>query len=318
MQDSIVEQQNLPLINVAVAVIQRDDRHVLMAERPHGKESAGFWEFPGGKFELGEGAEQAIARELYEELGIKFNEAYPWIRFNYIYSDKIVRLHVYRVFTWKGEPFGREGQRISWENPDAVTVSPLLPANNKILQTITLPLIYALTNIGQGSMIKLMARLTYVFEQGVRLMQVRTRHMNSEQLIQIMRSIVNLAHHYGAKILIDGNASEVLKSGADGMHLNAKQLMNTYTRPCTKLLSASCHNASELARALTLRANIVLLSPVCSTPTHPNVPGMGWKKFNDLASNLPMPVYALGGMDFNHLETAMRHSAHGIALSSKI
>ena len=74
MQDTIVEQQNLPLINVAVAVIQREDGHVLMAERPYGKESAGFWEFPGGKFELGEGAEQAIARELYEELGIKFKK----------------------------------------------------------------------------------------------------------------------------------------------------------------------------------------------------------------------------------------------------
>lgn len=318
MQDIIAEQQNLPLINVAVAVIQRKNGYVLLAERPYGKESAGFWEFPGGKFELGEDAEQAIARELYEELGIKFNEAYPWIRFNYIYPDKIVRLHVYRVFTWIGEPFGREGQRISWQNPDAVTVSPLLPANNKILQAITLPLIYALTNIGQGSMIKLMARLTYVLEQGVRLMQVRTRHMNSEQLIQIMRVVVNLAHHYGAKILMDGNESAVLKSGADGIHLQAKQLMNTYTRPCTQLLSASCHNASELARASALHANIVLLSPVCSTPRHPNIPGMGWRKFNDLASNLPMPVYALGGLDSNHLETAMRHSAHGIALSSII
>ena len=48
MQDTVVEQQNLPLINVAFAVIQREDGHVLMAERPHGKESAGFWEFPGG------------------------------------------------------------------------------------------------------------------------------------------------------------------------------------------------------------------------------------------------------------------------------
>ena len=217
MQDTIVEQQNLPLINVAVAVIQREDGRVLMAERPYGKESAGFWEFPGGKFELGESAEQAIARELYEELGIKFNVAYPWIHYKYICPDRIVRLHVYRVFAWKGMPFGREGQRISWENPDAVTVSPLLPANNKILQAITLPLIYAITNTDQGSMIKFMARLTYVLEQGVRLIQVRTRHMGSEQLIQIMRPVVNLAHHYGAKILMEGNESVALKSGADAV-----------------------------------------------------------------------------------------------------
>jgi 8-oxo-dGTP diphosphatase len=94
MQDTIVEQRNLPLIIVAVAVIQREDGHVLMAERPYGKESAGFWEFPGGKFELGESAEQAITRELYEELGIKSKVAYPWIRYKYTYPDKHVKLHV--------------------------------------------------------------------------------------------------------------------------------------------------------------------------------------------------------------------------------
>lgn len=318
MQDTIVEQQNLPLINVAVAVIQREDGHVLVAERPYGKESAGFWEFPGGKFESGESAEHAIARELYEELGIKSKVAYPWIRYKYTYPDKHVKLHVFRVFTWEGVPFGREGQRISWEDPGSVTVKPLLPANEKILQAIALPLIYAIINAGPGIMVKLITRLTYLLEQGVRLMQVRVRHMSPDQHIQIMRPIVNLAHNYGAKVLVNGNELVVLKSGADGIHLPANQLMNTHTRPCTQLLSVSCHNASELTHAAILRANFVSLSPVRSTPTHPNISGMGWKKFSDLANDLPMPVYALGGLDFNHLETAMHHSAHGIALVSNI
>ena len=318
MQDTIVEQQNLPLINVVVAVIQREDGHVLMAERPYGKESAGFWEFPGGKFESGESAEHAIARELYEELGIKSKVAYPWIRYKYTYPDKHVKLHVFRVFTWEGMPFGREGQRISWENPGSVTVKPLLPANEKILQAIALPLIYAIINAGPGIMVKLITRLTYLLEQGVCLMQVRVRHMNPDQHIQIMRPIVNLAHNYGAKVLVNGNESIALKSGADGIHLPANQLMNTHTRPCTKLLSVSCHNASELAHAATLRANFVSLSPVRSTPTHPNIFGIGWKKFADLTNDLSMPVYALGGLDSNYLETAMHHSAHGIALVSNI
>ena len=318
MQDTIVEQQNLPLINVAVAVIQREDGHVLMAERPYGKESAGFWEFPGGKFELGESAEQAITRELYEELGIKLNVAYPWTCYKHTYPDKIVKLHVYRVFKWEGTPFGREGQHISWENPGSVTVKPLLPANEKILQAIALPLIYSIINAGPGMMVKLITRLTYLLEQGVRLMQVRVRHMNPDQHIQIMRPIVNLAHNYGAKVLVNGNESIALKSGADGIHLPANQLMNTHTRPCTKLLSVSCHNASELAHATTLRANFVSLSPVRSTLTHPNISGMGWKKFADLTNDLSMPVYALGGLDSNYLETAMHHHAYGIALSSSI
>lgn len=320
MQDTIVKQQNLPLINVAVAVIERDDGRILLAERPYGKESAGFWEFPGGKFESGESAEQAVKRELYEELGIRLNVAYPWICYKHAYPERIVKLHVYRAFAWEGTLSGREGQRISWENSRSVTVMPLLPANEKILQAIALPLIYAIINAGPGPGIKkkLILRLTYLLEHGVRLMQVQIRHMNPDQYIQIMRPVVDLAHQYGAKVLVNGNESIALKSGADGIHLPANQLMNTHTRPCTQLLSVSCHDASELAHAATLRASFVSLSPVCSTPAHPDIPGMGWKKFADLTNNLSMPVYALGGLDSNQLATAMHHHAHGIALSSNV
>lgn len=131
-----------------------------------------------------------------------------------------------------------------------------------------------------------------------------------------MRPIINLVHSYGAKILVNGNELIALKSGADGIHLSANQLMNTHIRPGTRLLSVSCHNADELAHAAVLRADFVSLSPVRFTPTHPDVPGMGWEKFSDLISDLPIPVYAQGGLDLNHLTTAMRHRGHGIALSS--
>jgi len=320
MQDTHVKQQNLPLIHVAIAVIQREDGHVLMAERPHGKKSAGFWEFPGGKIESGENAEQAIKRELYEELGIKLNVAYPWTCYKHNYPDKIVKLYVYRVFDWQGTPSGREGQRISWEDPNSVSVTPLLPANEKILQAIALPLIYVIINInaGPGIKVKLIKQLTHLLEQGIRLMQVRIRHMAPDQHIQLLRLIVNLAHRYSAKVIVNGNESIALKSGADGIHLAANQLMNTHIRPSTQLLSVSCHNANELAHAATLHANVASLSPVRSTPSHPNIPGMGWEKFADLTNNLSMPVYALGGLDSSHLETAMCHHAYGIALSSHI
>ena len=218
MQNIIIrKKQDLPLVNVAVAVIQREDGCVLMAERPYGKESSGFWEFPGGKFELGESAEQALAREIYEELGIKSKMAYPWISYKFAYPNKRVKLHVFRIFNWEGTPSGREGQRISWENSDAIMASPLLPANNHILEMIKLPLLYIITNTSQSGMVKFMEALIKLFEQGVRLIQVCTRHMNPEQLTQITRPIVKLAHHYGAKVLISGSESVALRSSADSI-----------------------------------------------------------------------------------------------------
>ena len=213
----IRKKKDLPLVNVAVAVIQSEDGYVLMAERPYGKESSGSWEFPGGKFELGESAEQALAREIYEELGIKPKMAYPWISYKFAYPNKRVKLHVFRVFNWEGTPSGREGQRISWEDLDAIRVSPLLPANNHILEVIKLPLLYILTNTSQSSMVKFMEVLVKLFEQGVRLIQVCTRHMNPEQLTQVTRPIVKLAHHYGAKVLISGSESVALRSSADSI-----------------------------------------------------------------------------------------------------
>ena len=218
MQNIIIrKKKDLPLVNVAVAVIQREDGYVLMAERPYGKESSGSWEFPGGKFELGESAEQALAREIYEELGIKPKMAYPWISYKFAYPNKRVKLHVFRIFNWEGRPSGREGQRISWEDLDAIRVSPLLPANNHILEVIKLPLLYILTNTSQSSMVKFMEVLVKLFEQGVRLIQVCTRHMNPEQLTQVTRPIVKLAHHYGAKVLISGSESVALRSSADSI-----------------------------------------------------------------------------------------------------
>ena len=213
----IRKKKDLPLVNVAVAVIQSEDGYVLMAERPYGKESSGSWEFPGGKFELGESAEQALAREIYEELGIKPKMAYPWISYKFAYPNKRVKLHVFRIFNWEGTPSGREGQRISWEDSDAIRVSPLLPANNHILEVIKLPLLYILTNTSQSSMVKFMEALVKLFEQGVRLIQVCTRHMNPEQLTQVTRPIVKLAHHYGAKVLISGSESVALRSSADSI-----------------------------------------------------------------------------------------------------
>ncbi|MEN8803818.1 MAG: 8-oxo-dGTP diphosphatase MutT, partial [Thiogranum sp.] len=122
------------VIDVAAGIVTRTDGRVLMAERPAGKPWAGYWEFPGGKFESGETPVVALARELHEELGIELDQAYPWITRVYDYPERRVRLHMYRVFKWHGKPHGKEGQQISWENPQAVQCEQLLPANDPILR----------------------------------------------------------------------------------------------------------------------------------------------------------------------------------------
>jgi 8-oxo-dGTP diphosphatase len=131
---------------VAVGILKRKkadgEYEFLLASRPEGKGWAGWWEFPGGKIEIGETAEHALSRELGEELGIKPTVTQPWIIRTYDYPAthdalaKTVKLHFYFVIAWIGEIRPKEGQTLSWQNPQNITVSPILPANAPIMKAL--------------------------------------------------------------------------------------------------------------------------------------------------------------------------------------
>ena len=85
-----------------------------------------------------------------------------------------------------------------------------------------------------------------------------------------------------------------------------------------ELLAVSCHSADELQEAQRIGADFAFLSPVLPTQSHPGAPTLGWEQFSELCMDLPMPVYALGGMRTDMIRTAINHSAHGVALLSGI
>ena len=120
-----------PLTRVAVAIIERvvdGERQVLFAQRPAGKAYAGYWEFPGGKIEAGETVIDALVREIDEELGVHVATATLWRRERFSYQHAHVELNFCRSADWSGEPHGREGQAFAWQDPNAITLAPLLPA----------------------------------------------------------------------------------------------------------------------------------------------------------------------------------------------
>jgi 8-oxo-dGTP diphosphatase len=106
-------------VDVAVAVLIRSDGRALLARRPAGKVYAGYWEFPGGKVEPGEPVEDALAREIREELGVAIERAHPWITRVFVYPHATVRLHFHRVVAWRGDPRALEHEAIAWQRPEA-------------------------------------------------------------------------------------------------------------------------------------------------------------------------------------------------------
>jgi 8-oxo-dGTP diphosphatase len=122
-----------PVTEVAVGVLVRADGAFLLTSRPVGKVYAGYWEFPGGKLEAGESVEQALRRELQEELGITIGAVTPWHVEMVDYPHALVRLHFCKVFDWSGELQMREKQDFAWEQLP-VQVQPVLPGTVPVLQ----------------------------------------------------------------------------------------------------------------------------------------------------------------------------------------
>ena len=119
---------------VAVALVDPDGR-VLIAKRPEGKAMAGLWEFPGGKVRDGELPEEALVRELDEELGIDITESClaPLSFSSHVYDDFHLLMPLYVCRVWKGMVNPREGQEVKWVRPVRLGDYPMPPADKPLV-----------------------------------------------------------------------------------------------------------------------------------------------------------------------------------------
>ena len=125
------------LLVVAVALVDADHR-VLIAQRPADKALGGLWEFPGGKLEIGERPEEALVRELDEELGITVQEPClaPLTFASHSYPDMHLLMPLYVCRRWSGTPGSREGQALRWVRPRALRDFPMPPADEPLIPAL--------------------------------------------------------------------------------------------------------------------------------------------------------------------------------------
>jgi 8-oxo-dGTP diphosphatase len=131
-EDPSAGQAERAVVDVAVGVLLQADGQFLLTSRPEGKVYAGYWEFPGGKLEAGESVEQALRRELQEELGITIGAAQLWKTQMVDYPHALVRLHFCKVWDWQGDLQMREAQSHAWQLLP-VLVTPVLPGTIPVL-----------------------------------------------------------------------------------------------------------------------------------------------------------------------------------------
>ena len=302
-------------VHVAAGVLRRADGRVLLARRKTDSHQGGLWEFPGGKVEPGESVRQALARELDEELGIGIRDFRPLIRVAHDYEDRKVLLDTWLITAWRGEPQGRENQPLSWVAVNELARWPMPAADRPIVTAIGLPPVCLITPPSVPDARAFLDDLRAALDGGISLVQFRVFGLEDQALADLALAARRLCDRYGARMLLNGPLELARRTGAHGLHLDRRRLAAMKSRDDYSglLLGASCHDARELALARDKGVDFALLSPVLPTASHPDVEVLGWKRFSELVDGLPLPVYALGGMQPSLLARSWQAGAQGIA-----
>jgi 8-oxo-dGTP diphosphatase len=319
---------NAARIHVAAGIIQDEAGRILVTERPADKSFAGAWEFPGGKLLPGETRFAGLARELEEELGVQIEAARPLIRYLHRHPEVQVDLDAWRVTRWRGHPHGREGQALAWHCPEDLLGIGLLPADAVIVDAIRLPPTLLVTPPANGDDAACMDSIEAVAST-CPLICLRRPGLEPRALLELAAGAACRLEGTNARLLLHGDPARLapllldppamlrgrLGEALAGLHSPARYLPRLSTRPIPQgfWFGASCHSVAELQAALAVDADYVFLGPVKPTASHPGEPGLGWDRFAAMVSDLPVPVYAIGGLSPADLEAAWNAGAQGIA-----
>jgi len=305
-------------LHVAAAVVVDGTGRILIARRHDHLHQGGLWEFPGGKVEPGEAVPAALARELHEELGIHVKRARPLIRIPYRYPDRNVLLDVWRVEWFDGEAHGAEGQPLRWVEPDHLSQFSFPAANRPIVTAARLPSAYLITPEPDLSRSheEFLAGLQAALARGIRLVQLRAKSISKTNLIKLAHEAMQLCNEVGGSLLVncDFNWVNELPDGA-GIHLTSSSLYQVQSRPIdvNRWCSASCHSHADVMQAQKIGVDFVVVSPIKSTATHPEMAPLGWSGLRAMTEQALLPVYALGGMCHDDLAMSWAYGAQGIA-----
>jgi len=312
-------------IHVAVAVIENANSEICISFRHKNAHQGNRWEFPGGKIEQSETVNQALVREIKEELNLDIESSRPLMMVNHRYDDCVVCLHVCKVIQYQGVAEGMEGQEIRWIPVSQLPVYDFPAANLAIIKAVQLPDRYLITGKFKDDE-DFFSKLNNALDRGIRLIQLRLKDdavINQSSIQPFLERVATSCQSVNADLML--NLSTTILDEVDlsaipfsGLHADSRLLNSLQCRPEGHLFSASCHNQNELMLAKRLQADFVVLSPVQKTASHPEMDAMGWQQFSFLVEAVPVPVFALGGVSESDLETAWAKGAQGIAAISAL
>jgi len=304
-----------PITPVAVGVLVRADGAVLLADRPAGKPYAGYWEFPGGKMQSGESVEQALKRELAEELGVCVRASDPWVVLEHDYPHAYVRLHFQRIFDWVGTPHPVEGQRLIFLPPGELAPSPLLPAAVLPLRWMQLPAVTGYSQQTSSDAHEALQWIEGALARGLRQILWYEPMLTGPARWEAARGASARARAYGARLLIDSRMDDCALALGQGCFLGAETLRGSNVRPRAPWVGAAVQTPTDLERATALACDFAVIEPAPADSSAGAEDRLAtWERIGALCRQCPLPLYADLALSVQNLRQARRYGAHGLAV----
>ena len=318
---------------VALALINQGGK-TLLGKRASSAHAGGKFEFIGGKVEAGETPQVALARECVEELGVSVSEVKTACKLRFSYPDRSVRLHVFwaKLDEENPRPLGTES--LQWVDLSQLNQLPMPAANTVIKKVAELPKTYCITpdlaheaakkeqkskgnlnpNQHEASELDqwLKDRLSLPINS---LVYVRLKNQSLDCYVWLYEQLAR--RRPDLKLVCEYRAWSRLSSLCFAAHISSRELASTDQLPQSPesnvLWFASVHSKDQIAQANQLGVHAVTLSPIKTTPTHPEATTLGWQRAKQLAELCQCTVYALGGLRPEDLEHCAGGNFYGVA-----
>ena len=291
-----------PTIHVAIAILFYQNQ-ILVGWREAEQHQGNKSEFPGGKVEQGESPLEACRREVLEEVGIDLD---VWHAFDFIlheYEDVIVNLHIFHSSV-SSEQLAHIKAPWGWYRREQLSQLNFPKANQAMIQKLQWP---QRIKISDDLNVLNHLEANQMLYWRVEASPERVMQLQQLPIEQLSKLIVNQA--------MWEQLNELQQHTMRSIHLKQSQLMALQKGElhCGYRYIAACHDLKALIQAQQIGCEAALLSPVLVTATHPDTPALGWEQFKEMAEQVQIPVFALGGMKAEDLSYAQAQHAYGIA-----
>ena len=298
------------------AVVDERGRY-LLSLRSGNRVGADYWELPGGKIEDGETAEQALVREVCEEINLTVDDFHFVCTTTPAQAIQPVRLHLYRITRWSGKLHHNLGQEILWCTPKQIRSLRILPSSLPLLDCLACPPLLCITppvpekDVGSALFAHALTRVDELQRCGEKAMLLwRQPEWSMASIEQAVAHLLPECRSRQIPFALAYHADLAQKYHTDFIHYSATQFR---ARPAN--ISVPCgsayHELTDIQSDLT--PTYALISPVKTTRSKPQATPLGWPKFSELATRSEAVNYALGGMRVQDLSSARQAGAYGIA-----